>query len=164
MSFRNLGLLALALSLFAPAGPAAAGLTNHPGSVCRSLTPAGVSSIDYSQISVRSINPLTYTDVICPLTRSGPFGVSGATIFVAIQGGDPGFPVRCTAYSYSHDGFLLGSASATSARNLPEIKIDLTGAGLSERLSDYTLVCSLPGPFGGIRGIDVDEAETRIIR
>jgi hypothetical protein len=163
MRVRNLGLLALAFSLFAPAAPAAAGLTNHPGSICKSLTPAGVSSIDYSQISVRSTHPLSYTDVICPLTRSGPFGVSGATIFVAIQRGDPGFPVRCTAYSYSNDGFLLGSASGSS-RNLSEITIDLTGAGLSERLSDYTLVCSLPGPFGGIRGIDVDEAETRIIR
>jgi hypothetical protein len=65
----------------------------------------------------------------------------------------------CTLYSHKFNGDLIqGISQNWTGVGFLEIRLDLTGAGMSNAYSDYVVTCTIPGSLHGtVHGVDLDE-------
>lgn len=149
------GAVVALVATLAAAPIASAAYTNFAGTVCKNYNASEASTIDYYTDGVRNLRSSS-AYVICPLSRAATSYGAEIWVDVAHFGHRT---TRCTAYSYSDGGNLLASAtnSATgSGRRV--IHLNLRGFGKSNRYSDYSVLCSIPGAASGsLTGIEVDE-------
>jgi len=139
---RALVLATLLLGLVTAAPMAsAAEWADHSGGVCKNYNYYDVSYIDYLPYGTRNVAP-GYTYVYCPLSRNTT-GTFGADVHVYVTGSPQ--VTTCTAYSYSYYGALLGAVTNSGTGLIP---LPLSGPGYSDYLSNYSVLCYLPGGGG----------------
>jgi hypothetical protein len=135
--------LVVGLALGTMGAPAfAAEWTDHSGTICKNYNAGDVGYIDYLTNGTR-ITRAASTSVICPLTRNTT-GTNGAYFYVYVS---TTTATSCTAYSYDYNGNFLASASNSGTGLLG---LNLSGAGKSTALSNYSVLCYLPGNYSAV--------------
>jgi hypothetical protein len=137
-------------------------LTNHHGSVCKPYSWADTASVQYFDNGYHT--SASTLDVVCPLTRRTTSNL-GAKVYIDITFTAPTGFARCTLYSYSYNGNLLGSAATPiwSGTGFHEFVIDLPSSyssSISDHWSDYSVICSATaGGLKTVHGVDLQEYE-----
>jgi len=129
----------------------AAEWTDHSGTICKNYNAGDVGYIDYFVNGTRSVSPTSYMYVLCPLARNTT-GTNGAYVYVYVTGP---LTTYCTAYSHYYYGTFIASNS-NSGTGL--IGLNLFGPGNSDALSNYSVLCALPGSGNAVlNSIDMYE-------
>jgi len=135
---------------------ASAVITNHSGTICKNYNNDEVSFVDYFTYGTRSLKT-SPQQILCPLTRNTSTS-TGAWVYVDIK--HTSFATTtCVAYSYNENGVLLDSHTLSwTGTGVHEFELNLTGKGMSNAWSDYSVLCTIPGNgVATIMGIDVSE-------
>lgn len=150
------GSMAISSSAYASLLPVPKTLTNHSGTICKNYNAADASKIDYLSSGVFSKHH-SPTQIICPLIRRTTNG-TGAIVYVDIEHKSHQ-TTSCTVYSRNRKGHLLASETKKWTGNgFKELRIDLSGFNKSDKWSDYSVLCKIPGNSNGkVMGIDLEE-------
>jgi hypothetical protein len=138
-------------------GAMAATLSNHSGTICKNSNGNEATYIWYYPWSTFSTKS-SATEVICPLVRRTT-GSNGAIAYVDVEH----YGVRttkCTLYSFPKEGYpaIASVSKSWTGAGYKRITLNLQGAGKSNKWSDYSVLCSIPGGFNSeLLGIDLEE-------
>jgi hypothetical protein len=122
--------------------------TDHSGTICKNYNAGEVGYIDYFVNGTRSLSS-TGTSLICPLTRNTT-GTYGAYFYVNVTHSGTQ-TTYCSAYSHRYDGAYIASNSGNwTGSGSGLIGISLYGANYSDTLSNYSVLCYVPGSGAGV--------------
>lgn len=148
----------LAATLCFSASVATAGtLSNHSGVACQKYFAFEETHLRYGINGVSVYE--SGKSIVCPLVRR-TVRTNGAIAYVdVIHVGDVPQTTKCTLFSHDRNGdwraAISGTTTGTGERR---IKLSLVGAGKSNKWSDYTVHCNVPGEYRGqVVDIDLDE-------
>jgi hypothetical protein len=144
---RGFVLATLLLGIVTAAPMASAGeWTDESGTICKNYNAGEVSYIDYFPSGTRIVTKTSPTYVICPVARNTT-GTNGAYFYVNVTGTTQ--TTYCTAYSYNLYGQYKASSSSSGTGLIGINLYNATSGVNSDALSNYSVLCYLPGSGSG---------------
>ncbi len=130
---------------------------DHSGTICKNQLASDVTFIQYRPNATYSLKS-TATSVVCPLTRSTTNSSGGVINVDILNVGSQ--TTTCTGWSVNNNGALLGwNTQSWTGSGSHTLMLDLGGFGKSTPLSNYSVVCTIPGNSNGfVLGLYLGEA------